>query len=429
MFVTKNFYFQTYGCTSNKFDSERMRGLVEQNGNEVVVQKENADYIVVNTCAVKSQTEEKIIYRLKQLQKTNKKIIVAGCLTKVNPERIKKEIPDFSAMIDPKSIHKINDVIERIESGEHNIIQYSDFPANKLLLPSSSHSSVTAIVKLSDGCLSRCSFCATKLARGDLYSYRPDDIRESIKQGLRQGFKEFQLTSEDSSAYGRDIKTNLPDLLSSITEIDGKFLMRLGMMNPLHFKRVEIKNLIEAYKSEKIFKFLHLCVQSGSDKILKDMRRGYRTTDFVNYVNEFRKEIPDITLETDLIVGFPTETEEDFKQTVELVEKIRPDLTNVSRYGSRPGTDAAKLRQVDPKIVNKRSKILHDLTKRISLEKNKKWIGWKGEVLVDQQVKDFVVARNFAYKSVVIKEKIPLGEAVEVEIYRADKHSIFGKIV
>lgn len=425
---SKNFYVQTYGCTSNKFDSERMIGLLQQAGHKIVSKPDEADYLLLNTCAVKSQTEEKIIHRMKMLQKENKKMIVAGCLTKVNPERIRKVMPDFSAMIDPRSIHKITEVVDRVENGEQNIVEISEIPANKLLLPRFSFSNVAAIVKISDGCLSRCSFCATKLARGELYSYRPDDIRENIKQGLAEGYKEFLLTSEDSSAYGRDLKTNLADLLNSISEIEGRFFVRIGMMNPLHFKRVEIKNLIDAFKNEKIFKFLHLCVQAGSDEILKDMRRGYKVGDFMKYVDEFRKEIPQLNLETDVIVGFPTETDEDYDKTIELMEKIKPDMVNVSRYGARPGTDAAKMKQIDAKTVNERSKKLFELTRKISLEKNKKWIGWKGQVVVDQKVKDFVVARNFAYKSVVIKENIPLGKIVEAEIFRADKHSIFGQI-
>jgi MiaB-like tRNA modifying enzyme len=424
----KNFYVQTYGCTSNKFDSERMMGLLQQAGHKIVAKPEQADYFLLNTCAVKSQTEERVIHRMKELSKSNKKMIVAGCLTKINPERIKKVVPDFSAMIDTRSIHKITEVVVRTENGEKNIVEVSQIPGNKLLLPRFSFSN-NAIVKISEGCLSRCSFCATKFARGDLYSYRPDDIRDNIRQGLKEGCKEFHLTSEDSSAYGRDLKTNLPDLLDSISEIEGNFFVRVGMMNPLHFKRVEIKNLIEAFKSEKIFKFLHLCVQSGSNKILKDMRRGYKVEDFVNYVAEFRKEIPQLTLETDVIVGFPTETDDDFQQTVELVKKIKPDVVNISRYGSRPKTDAAKMKQIDPRIVNERSGILHDLVNKISLEKNKQWIEWKGSVIVDQKVKDFVVARNFAYKSVVIKENIPLGKIIDVEILHADKHSIFAQTV
>ncbi len=425
---SKNFYVQTYGCTSNKFDSERMIGLLHQAGHKIVAKPEKADYFLLNTCAVKSQTEERIFHRMLELKKENKKMIVAGCLTKVNSERIKKVLPDFSAMIDPRSVHKINEVVEKIENGSKNIVEFSEIPANKLQLPTFPLSKIS-ILKISEGCLSRCSFCATKFARGELYSYRPDDIRDSIKQGLKKGRKEFHITSEDCSAYGMDIETNLPNLLNSISEIDGNFFIRVGMMNPLHFKRVAIKNLAESFKSEKIFKFLHLCVQSGSDKILNDMRRGYNVNDFVNYVKEFRKEIPQLNLETDVIVGFPTETDEDFQKTVELPEKIKPDIVNVSRYGARPGTESAKMKQLDPKIVNSRSKKMFELTRKISFENNKKWVGWKGKVLVDQNVKNFVVGRNFAYKSVVVKEKIPLEKIVDVKIVRAGKYSIFGDVI
>jgi len=423
------FFVQTYGCTSNKFDSERMMGLLQQAGHKIVENPEDADFLLINTCGVKSQTEEKIINRLQEFSKTDKKVIVAGCLPKINFERIKKVTPNFAAMIDTRSVHKINDVVDKIEKGKENIIEFSEQTANKLLLPKFSLNSAIGIIKISEGCSSKCSFCATKLARGDLHSYRPEDIRENIRQGLKEGCKEFHLTSEDCSAYGRDIDANLPAILESVAKIEGNFFVRVGMMNPLHLKKVEIENLTEAYKSEKIFKFLHLCVQSGSNKILKDMNRGYYVEDFVDYVSKFKKEIPQLTLETDIIAGFPTETEEDFQQTVELLKEVKPDVVNLSKYGARPNTIAAKMKQINPKIVNKRSKLLHDLTTKISFEKNKEWIGWKGEVLVDQKIKDFVVGRNFAYKSVVIKENIPLGKIVEAKIFRAGKHSIFGQIV
>jgi MiaB-like tRNA modifying enzyme len=425
--MPRNFFVQTYGCTSNKFDSERMMGLLLEAGNKIVKKPQESDYLLINTCGVKSQTEERIIQKIKEFSKTNKKIIVAGCLPKINPERIRKVSPNFAAMIDARSVHKINDVVDRIENGEKNLVEFSEMPANKLLLPKFSLSSVIGIVKISEGCLSNCSFCATKLARGDVYSYRPDDIRDNIKQGLKEGCKEFHLTSEDCSAYGRDIDINLPNLLESVTKIEGDFFLRIGMMNPLHFKKVEIENLVETYKSDKIFKFLHLCVQSGSNKILRDMKRGYNVEDFVEYVNKFRKEIAQLTLETDIIAGFPTESEEDFQQSVELLKEIKPDVVNLSKFGARPNTLAAEIKKLDTKIVNKRTKFLHKMMEKISFERNNEWVGWKGKVLVDEAVKNFVVGRNFAYKSIVIKENIPLGKILDVEIFRADKHSLFAQ--
>jgi MiaB-like tRNA modifying enzyme len=427
---SKSFFIQTFGCTSNKFDSEKMIALLKNAGYSIAKSEKDADYLLVNTCAVKSVTEERIIHRLNELSKLDKKLFIAGCLTKVNPQRIQKTVPNFSAMIDPQSIHKIVDVVKAVENGKEQIIQVSKKPIEKLLLPRFSFSDVISIIKISEGCLSNCSFCATKLARGTLYSYRPDVIRDAVKVGLQEGFREFHLTSEDSSAYGRDIGTNLADLLKSITRIGRKFFLRVGMMNPLHFKKIELQEVVEAFKNEKIFKFLHLCVQSGSNKVLKDMRRGYTAEDFIFYVKQFRKEIPKITLETDVIVGFPTETEEDFKQTVQLLKKTKPALVNISKYGARPGTySAKKWKQLPPEVVNNRSRLLQKVVRKISLKENKKWIGWEGEAIVDEKVKDAFVARNFAYKPIVLKENVSLGSFVRVKIFDAKENFLVGKIV
>lgn len=417
---------EVYGCSASLNDYEIMKGLLENEGFEFVNSVEDSDINLITTCVVKSPTENKMIFRIKELEKTQKPLVIAGCLPKSNPEKIRKVAPDAS-LIGPNSIEKIVDVI-RITLQGKRIEELSDSKIPKVGIAKSSSSPVISTIQILSGCLSFCSFCATKLARGNLYSYPLNAVVNEVRAAKNSGFKEIWLTSQDNSCYGLENGSNLAVLLNQINRIDGKFFVRVGMMNPLHLRKF-LPELIETYKSEKIFKFLHLCVQSGSNKILEDMRRGYTTEDFVNYVAEFRKEIPQLTLETDVIVGFSTETDEDFQKTVELMKKIKPDMVNVSRYGVRPGTESAKMKQLDPKIVNSRSKEMFELTRKISLENNKQWIGWKGSVIVDQKVKDFVVARNFAYKSVVIKENIPLGKIVDVEILHADKHSIFAQTV
>ncbi len=424
----KNIFVQTYGCTSNKADSQTMIGLLRQAGYGITDNENDADYLIVNSCAVKSATEEKIIHRLKELSKQNKKLIVTGCLTKVNPERIKKILPNFGGMLDPRSVHKIVDVVKTIEDGNENIIQSSETPAEKPKLPRFAFSKVIDIIKISDGCLSNCSFCATKLARGNLYSYRPDTVRDALKAGLNEGYKEFHLTSEDSGAYGRDIDTSLPELLESITRIKGKFFVRVGMMNPLHFKKMELKNLIKSYMDEKIFKFLHLCVQSGSNEVLKVMRRGYEVEDFACYIQEFRSEIPKLNLMTDIIVGHPGETEEDFEKSIDLIKKVKPDAVIISKFGARPGTLAAKMEKIDPEIMNERSKLLHEIAKKISLENNQAWVGWEGEVIIDEEGEGFVEGRNFAYKPIIIKEKINLGSIANAKIIDAKPNFLIGKL-
>ena len=279
--------------------------------------------------------------------------------------------------------------------------------------------------------MSNCSFCATKLARGNLFSFRPHSIREHIKKAIASGAKEIWLTSQDISAYGRDIGTNLTELLESIVKIEGEFLIRVGMMNPLHFKKFELNSLIEVFKNPKIFKFLHLCVQSGSNKVLKIMRRGYSVEDFVYYVEKFREEIIDLTLATDIIVGHPGEEEEDFEDTIDLIKEVKPDIVNLSKFSPRPGTLAYKMRQIDKKIINERSKKLHELIQKISLEKNKKWLGWKGKVLIDEKFDKGFQGRNLSYKPIIIKEcnLSYLGKFVDVEIVDAKNNYLIGKII
>lgn len=420
-------YIETYGCASNRADSQAMAGLLKQAGYEIVSDRSNADYMLVNSCAVKSTTEEKIIHELRELSKAGKKIIVAGCLTKVNPERIRKAVPDFAAMLEPRSVHKIAEALNEIENGSENVVKESELPEQKPALPRFSFSKVVDVIKLSEGCLSSCSFCATKLARGSLYSYRPDAIRDAVKRGLHEGHKEFHLASEDSSAYGRDIGTNLPELISSITRMDGNFFVRVGMMNPLHFRKVEIGEIIEAYKNEKVFKFLHLCVQSGSNSVLRIMKRGYDAEDFVYYIERFREEIPDITLWTDIIVGHPGETEEDFQTTLELLEKTEPDVTNISAYGVRSGTLSAKMKQLTTEVKKERTQTISKLVDKIRLERNEKWIGWQGKALIDEFKKGNFIARNYAYKPIAIKGDFELGQMIDVKIVGAEKTCLIGE--
>ena len=245
-----------------------------------------------------------------------------------------------------------------------------------------------------------------------------------------RGCKEILLTSQDNGAYVHG-KVKQPELLESIVAIDGEFFIRNGMTNPMYLKPF-LNQLIEVYKSPKMYKFLHIPVQSGSNKVLQKMKRGYKIELFEKIVEEFRKEIPEITISTDIIVGFPEETEEDFQETVNLVKKMKFDVLNISKFGSRPGTEAEKMEQVDKKEVNKRSATLSVLVKKIFSENNKTWVGWSGRCLVNEVGKNGdLVARNTFYKPVVldgVKNKSLLGSFVDVEITKAKETYLVGKI-
>jgi MiaB-like tRNA modifying enzyme len=418
-------FIETYGCSANVADSEIMAGLLKEAGFEIVNSSGESDVNVLNSCIVKTPTEQRMIYRIKELTKLSKPLVIAGCMPKTE-RKIIEEINSRASMIGPDSIEKIVDVVNAAIQGK-KVLFTEDLRKPKVCLPRIRRNPIIGITPVAIGCLSNCSYCEVKFARGKLFSYPIEAVIKEVKQAVNNGCKELWITSQDNSCYGKDIDTDLSKLLNLICKINGKFFVRVGMMNPLHAKKI-LNDLINVYKNEKIFKFLHLPVQSGSDRILKEMNRGYKVKDFLEIVEKFKKEFPQMTVSTDVIAGFPSETEKEFEDTVELIKKVRPDVVNISKFGTRPGTEAAKMQQVDKKIVNERSELLHKLVKKIGLEKNKEWIGWKGEVLVDEKVKNGFVGRNFTYKPIVVKsEKNIFGKIVSVDIENATSNCLIAK--
>ena len=275
--------------------------------------------------------------------------------------------------------------------------------------------------------MSECTFCQTKLSKGDLSSYRLGDIVRQVQTEIKEGCKEVWLTSTDNGCYGLDIGTDLPSLVNAVTEIPEDFMIRVGMMNPMYMPRIKEK-LIESYDNKKVFKFLHIPVQSGSDKVLNDMKRGHTSQTFREIVKKTKEKFPNFTISTDIIVGFPSETEEDFQKTIQLLDETKPDVVNLSKYSARPGTDAAELKQVDAAEVKRRSKIIFDQINNISLESNKKWIGWEGKVLFDENTEEGIKGRNYAYKPITVNDKVKIGDSYIVEITDATRKRLIGKI-
>jgi len=420
-------HLEVYGCSANVSDSEIATGLLRKAGFKIVKNLEEADLNIIFTCIVKTPTANRMIYRIKKLTETGKPLIVAGCMPETEREVIEKINPKAS-LVGVNSVEKIVDVAKEVLDGK-KIVLIRSKPKQKVLLPKVRKNSLIDIIQVAQGCLGACSFCETRFARGRLFSYNQEAIIKEIKKALVEGCKEIWLTSQDNSAYGLDSNTNIVELLNKIISIKGEFFVRIGMMNPLHLKRLDLGKLIEIFKDSKIFKFLHLPVQSGSDKVLCDMNRGYTSSDFLNIVSEFRKEIPKLTLATDIIVGFPTESDEDFKETIKLIKSVKPDVVNISRYSQRPGTPAANLKQIDPIIIKKRSTLISEITRKISLERNKKWINWEGYVLVDEKTDNFV-GRNQFYKSIVITSNENLfGKVVKVKITGVRPSCLLGKLI
>ena len=416
-------WVEAYGCSASFADSEMISGLLVNGGHTLADSSSESDLNLVVTCSVKDVTANKMIHRIRSLK--SKPLVVAGCLPKAERTTVEK-LTQEASLLGPNSLGKTLDVINSTLKG-NRVVALDDIDVSKVGLPKVRLNPAIGIVEISNGCMSECTFCQTKLSKGDLTSYRIGDIVRQVKSEIDDGCKEVWLTSTDNGCYGFDIGADLPLLINSVCEIAKDFKVRVGMMNPMYMPRIR-DGLLTSFDDDKVFKFLHVPVQSGSNRVLNEMKRGHTSETFRDIITKFRTKFPKFTVSTDIIVGFPTETEDDFQKTVELLEGTEPDIVNLSRYSRRPGTDAAEWDQVEVSEVKRRSKILSDLIERISLKNNQEWIGWNGDVLFDERTDRAIKGRNFAYKPIFVKESVKIGEKHSIEIVDATTHSLLGKI-
>jgi|TARA_B100001540_G_scaffold205200_1_gene180754 threonylcarbamoyladenosine tRNA methylthiotransferase CDKAL1 len=416
-------WVEAYGCSASFSDSEMISGLIVNGGHTLAENPDDSDLSLIVTCSVKDATASKMIHRIKE--SNSKPLVVAGCLPKAEKDTVEK-FAENASLLGPNSIGKTLQVIQSTLDGK-KLIALDDTDISKVGLPKIRLNPAVGIVEIASGCMSECTFCQTKLSKGDLQSYRVGDIVRQVKTEISDGCSEVWLTSTDNGCYGFDIDSDLPELINSVVDIPEKFFVRVGMMNPMYMPRIR-DNLLKSFESSKIFKFLHVPVQSGSDKVLNDMKRGHTANTFIDVTSKFRKKFNKFTISTDVIVGFPTETEDDFEMTLRLLEETKPDIVNLSKYSQRPGTDAAEMIQIDAVEVKRRSKIAYELITKISKENNQKWIGWKGEVLFDEEFENQVRGRNFAYKPIFVNDEPKIGQIRSVEITEATNHSLVGRI-
>jgi len=303
------------------------------------------------------------------------------------------------------------------------------FEENKTKFPKL-YSDISAPISIAEGCNFSCSYCITTFARGKLKSFPTKEIVQDVKNAVEIGCKEIQLTAQDTSSYRPKKNIDLGVLLKEISNKKGDFRVRVGMMNPYTCLK-SIDSIINGYSDDKVYKFVHLPIQSGDNDILKKMNRKYNFNDFLKIVKKFRQNYPDISLSTDVIIGFPTETEEQFQHTIDLIETVRPDITNITKFSARPLTTAKKMKgRIKTEIVKKRSKKISNICTRISKEINKDLIGKEYNILISEQGKNKTfVGRAENYKPVVIKEKMNLGEFVKVKIIDSDVTYLVGSII
>jgi MiaB-like tRNA modifying enzyme len=425
-------FVKSFGCSTNLTDGQVLAGCLAEAGHVLVGSVLSADVVVCNTCAVKGPTESRMISVLKKVP-ADKKLVVAGCLPLINFERLNREVR-FDGVAGPATGEGIVDVVRRVADGERVVALHDACEAMpRLSLPRVRPNSVISIIPISYGCLGSCAYCCVTLARGRLRSYSGEEIVQRARKDIDEGAREIWLTSQDAACYGKDRNTDLAELLDSLCKIEGKFRIRVGMMTPNAALSI-LDGLVQAFRDEHVFRFLHVPVQSGDDGVLKRMRRFYTVSDFKKVVNAFRGDFPELTLSTDVICGFPGETEEAFGNTLRLIEEVKPDMVNVSKFFARPRTTAAEMQEgiVPAEEIRRRSGVVSKLTKKITLERNRLWVGWTGEILIDEagKVRGSWVGRNFAYKPVAVKgSRGLLGRTVNVKVVEAFQAHLPGEIV
>jgi MiaB-like tRNA modifying enzyme len=423
--MNAKFYLETFGCKFNQVDSQLIRKVLLEKGYEEA-SKSEADFVVINTCGVVEKTERKITNLSSEFKKIGKKIIFAGCLPRISPQ-ICQNFSD--GMVGPTNILDLPIIVEKVLKGEKAIsIEPKIIDKARLGAFFIPVNTIISIVQISEGCLLKCSYCATKLAKGNVKSFDKNYILENIKLSLRQGAKEIQLTSQDLAVYGGEKgKLLLPELLVEISHIDENFRVRLGMMSPGFTARI-LDEILEIMEDQKFYKFFHLPVESGSNKILRTMRRNYTKEEFLLAIKKINEKFETPLLATDVIVGFPGETENDFKETISLIENIKPEILHIFRYSKREGTHAVTIKDFPDRIKKERSRILTKIWYKLVKEKNKKYLNKTFEALITEKRDETFLARLPNYKAVILKEG-KIGEFVKVKIVGAKPNYLIGKII
>jgi len=421
-------YIKTYGCTLNQADSDIMQSILTSNG-IYRSDQERADVIIVNTCTVKTPTERKILEFLAHLEAVKKKMIVTRCMASANQDLIERFAPSAS-IVTTNNIPMICDAVNETANGKR--IVFGSNAKNNNLNFFSHEGGVIARIPTSGGCLSSCSFCETKFARGQLNSFPEEMIINAISNSIRNGAEEIQLTAQDMGAYGIEKGTNIVELMKRISDLDGDFKVRIGMLNPEHLGGY-INELAAELQSDKFYKFIHIPVQSGSDEVLKSMRRNYTIEQFKQFVDFLRDSINGITIETDLIIGYPTETKWDFKQTLKFIKEVKPDVTNISKFTPRPHASASKLKQHGPSIIKSRCAEASKVVRAVQHSINDRFIGKCLDVITTERTEISVNGRTDSYKQVVMNQgenkNAGLGVLKRIQIYAASANVLYGKVV
>jgi tRNA-2-methylthio-N6-dimethylallyladenosine synthase len=430
----KRYHVTTFGCQMNAHDSERIKGLLEDLGLGEATAQEEADVVVFNTCTIREKPDTRLAAhlgnaRVLKLADPERVIAVGGCYAEAQRERIFELYPFVDVAFGPGSISHLGEWIgaggvgvdrARFGTGEERA-----FAAE---LPTHRERPVQAWVQVSMGCNSVCSYCIVPSVRGREVSRRPGEILSEIARLARDGVKEVTLLGQNVNSYGRDLGTDFAELLRTVDAVDGIERIRFTSPHPKDFRAPVIAAMAEC---EAVCEHAHLPVQSGSTRILKAMRRTYGRERYLKLVAELRAAIPDLALTTDIIVGFPGETEADFRETLEVAEEVRYDGAFTFVYSPRAGTEAASMPdQVPDELKRERIERLVEVVQRIARERNEERIGRVEEVLVEgasRTESSLLRGRTRRNTTVNFSGAASAGELVEVEITSGTSTTLHGE--
>jgi len=427
--------FKTYGCQMNVNDTETMAGLLIEAGHEIVEKEEEADVVIVNTCAVREKAEKKLygkLGRLKALKKRNKTLIVgvAGCVAEKEKEKLLNR-DEVNFVIGTRSIAKIPEFLERAAKGE-KFLEMSDYLdeinwSTPRYHTNNHHAWVTIIY----GCNKFCSYCIVPYTRGREKSRPMDDILQEVRTLANKGYREITYLGQNVDSYGKDRNdgSNLAALIRKTLEIPEMDRIWYLTSYPKDFS----DELIEVIaSSDRVSRSIHLPIQSGSDKILKAMNRGYTKGEYLKLIEKIKTKIPDASISTDIIVGFPGETEEDYLETKELLESIRYERVNLAMYSPREGTVSAKYFKddVSHEIKVKRLNELLELQKRINREINEAYKAKELPIIVEGTLKDGKLYGRTINNKIVIFEgpKELIGQKLSVKIGTVTAGPLYGAV-
>ncbi len=393
---------RTFGCAYNFGDSDLLASVLKNRGSMIVTDPALAEVIVINTCIVIGSTERKMIKEIASYP--GREVYVTGCLPLALPAHL-QNFPSVKA-IHPDSIHRAAAIVPYFHEG------------------------MISVVQIGPGCVGSCRYCITRCARGSIRSIPPEQIHAHIARCVRGGAVEIRMAGQDLSAYGCDTSQwTLATLLENLPPLSDTARIRLGMMNPATLKPIA-RNVAQAMKKGPFFSFLHLPIQSGSDRVLDLMGRGYQVADIQSIIDIFRSEMPDITIATDIITGFPGETDDDHKQTRDLIRHLSPGMVNVTRYSWRPGTGMTREHELPDRIRKERSRAIIHETYAMFQRANEKKTGTVMSVTPTEELKPgSVMARSERYEGVVIREDSQLGIPCIVRITGSTPHYLIGERV